>query len=167
MPNRYFLDTSALLACYLARAPGHAWIRGICDPASHNTIAIVEITGAELAASLHQLTHGGVLRRKTCDSSVAAYWLQVGSRQYRIVPVTSALVRRAADLCGMHSLRGYDAVQLAAALTFRDDARTADANSASAGGTPLGDPIFLAEDKRLSDAATAEGFAIDNPRSHP
>lgn len=166
MPNRYFLDTSALVARYLTRAPGHVWTRDQCDPAGGNPIALVEITGAELSATFNQMTRGGQLGRRTCDRVLAAFWQQMDGGEYHIVPVTSALVRRAADLCGVHSLKGYDAIQLAAALLYRDDARTLDTVTAAPGGTPLGDPIFLTEDKRLADAATAEGFTVDNPLSH-
>jgi predicted nucleic acid-binding protein len=167
MPQRYFLDTSALLARFLARAAGHNWVRGLCDPAARNTIAIVEITGAELAASLHQMVRGGNLRQRTCDRAYTAYWLQVDASEYQIVAVTSILVRRAADLCRSHSLRGYDSVQLAAGLTFRDDARLADSQSADLGNPILGDPIFLTEDRRLAEAALAQGFTIDSPVNHP
>ncbi len=58
-------------------------------------------------------------------------------------------------------------MQLAAALTFRDDTRTADANSAASGGPVLGDPILLTEDYDLAAAARAEGFTVDSPLAHP
>jgi predicted nucleic acid-binding protein len=86
---------------------------------------------------------------------------------YHVIPVTSALIRRAADLCNMRPLKGYDAVQLAAALMYRDDARAFDAQTAASSSAILGDPIFLTEDKRLAAAASAEGFIVDSPLSHP
>ncbi|HLY31854.1 MAG TPA: hypothetical protein VKQ36_12565 [Ktedonobacterales bacterium] len=37
----------------------------------------------------------------------------------------------------------------------------------ASGGQGLGDPIFLTEDFRLRNAATAEGFIVDTPIAHP
>ncbi len=167
MPAAYFLDTSALIPQYLTRAPGHAWVESICAPASQNIIAIAEITEAEFAAALNQLARGGTLRRKRCDTVLALFWVRVDTGAYTTVPVSSQLIRRAAQLCSVHSLKGYDAVQLAAALTFRDDIRVADAASLAAGGAIVGDPIFLTEDNRLAAAAGAEGFTVDSPLAHP
>jgi predicted nucleic acid-binding protein len=130
-------------------------------------MAIAEITESELAAALNQLVRGRVIRKKTPDEALVLFWDQINAGEYRIIPIILTLIRHAADLCNLHSLRGYDTVQLAAALTFREDIRLADAAGAAAGGTPLGDPIFLTEDKRLADAATAEGFAVDTPTAHP
>jgi hypothetical protein len=113
MPQRYFLDTSALVSRYLRSATGYAWMGALCDPAAGNVIGLVEITGAELAATFNQMVRGGQIRKRLCDRSLVEFWQQVDGREYHIVPVTSALVRRAADLCGVHSLKGYDAVQLA------------------------------------------------------
>lgn len=167
MPQRYFFDTSALVARYLTGAPGHSWVQALCDPAQSNLIGIVDITGAELAATYNQLVRGGTLRRIVCDRALALFWHQVDAGAYNIVPVTSVLVRQAADLCRVHSLKGYDAVQLAAALIYREDARAFDLSQTAAGAVALGDPIFLTEDKRLTTAAAAEGFTVDNPVTHP
>jgi predicted nucleic acid-binding protein len=167
MPQRYFFDTSALVGRYLVGAPGHAWVQALCDPAQPNLIGIVEITAAELAATYNQLVRGGTLRRIVCDRALTLFWRQIDAGAYNIVPVTSALVRRAADRCGVNSLKGYDAVQLAAALVHHEDARAFDASPAAAGAPALGGPIFLTEDIRLAAAATAEGFTIDNPVARP
>lgn len=164
MPRRYFVDTSALIARYLQRAPGHAWMRSVCDRSAGNVVALADVTGAELASAFQQLVRGGVLRRKRGDDAIALYWLEYASAQYHIVPITSPVVHRAADLCAVHALRGYDAVQLACALTFRDDARAADTLPSTQ--APLGDPIFITEDRRLMAAASAEGFPVDTPLAH-
>lgn len=129
-----------------------------------NVVALADVTGAELASALHQLVRGGVLRRKRGDDAIALYWLEYASAAYHIVSITSAVVHRAADLRAVHALRGYDAVQLACALTFRDDARAADALPSTYAS--LGDPIFITEDRRLTVAASAEGFSVDTPLAH-
>ncbi len=63
-------------------------------------------------------------------------------------------------------LKGYDAIQLACALTARDTVRDSDAARIARGEATLGDPVFLTEDERLSGAARAEGFAVDSPLNH-
>lgn len=166
MPAVYYLDTSALLPRLLKRAPGHAWVERICGIESQNVIAIAEITEAEIAAALNQLVRGGTLRQKLCNDALALFWSQIEGKEYTILPVTTPTVRRAADLCSVRPLKGYDAIQLASALMFRDDIRRANAASTPPNDLVLDDPIFLSEDERLSEAATAEGFTIDSPLNH-
>jgi uncharacterized protein len=60
-------------------------------------------------------------------------------------------------LTQQYGLRGYDAVQLAAALVANDDL-------VANGNTPL---MFVSADSDLLLAAHAEGLATDNPLAHP
>ncbi len=166
MAQRYFLDTSALVPRYLRLAGGHVWVEALCASTTGNVIALVEIAGVEFCAALNQTVRGGTLRKRISNRRIAAFWNDIDTGAYEIIPVTGILVRRAADLCSVHSLKGYDAVQLAAALTYREDARVFDAAEAAAGRPVLGDPIFLTEDRQLATAAAAEGFAVDNPLNH-
>jgi uncharacterized protein len=157
-PAAYFFDTSALIPRYLRRAPGYVWVNEICAPGQGNDLAIAEITEVELTSSFHQLTRGGALKAKRRDATLEVFWNQVDSGGYTIIPVTSAIVRSAADLCRRHPLKGYDAMQLACAITLREDLQTV--------RTALGTLVCLSEDKRLLQAAEAEGFTVDNPAAH-
>ncbi|MGH2517979.1 MAG: type II toxin-antitoxin system VapC family toxin [Ktedonobacterales bacterium] len=161
MSVSYFFDTSALLPRFLRGSPGHLWVEHVCSPASGNTIALAQVTLAELAASLNQLVRGGILRRRRIEIALSALWRQVDASEYSLIPVDLMMVRRAAALCDVHSLKGYDAIQLACALTVRDSVRAAPA------AMSLGEPVFLTEDNRLHDAALAEGFVVDTPLAHP
>jgi uncharacterized protein len=164
--RRYYFDTNALLARFLTRVPGSAMVRSLCEPNAHHTLLLAEITEVELCATLNQLRRGGGLRTRTCERLIAIFWQQVSAGEYAILPVTAAIVHRAAALCAVHSLRGYDAVQLSCALAGRDAARLADADAkVSAAGAVAGDPIFLTADKRLQQAALAEGFVLLDPAS--
>jgi hypothetical protein len=78
-------------------------------------------------------------------------------RQYVVIPVTDNLYDRAADLCRVHPLRAYDAIQLACALTTRDDAL-------AIGSLP---PTFVCADVALLTVAGAEGLPIENPNDRP
>ena len=61
------------------------------------------------------------------------------------------------ELAIPHSLRGYDAVQLAAALYVRDQ-------RLSLGASP---PTLVAADKELNAAAIVEGLLVENPNNYP
>jgi uncharacterized protein len=76
---------------------------------------------------------------------------------YNIVPVDRDIFARASNLCRMHPLRAYDAVQLACALQVHDDALAIDA-------TP---PTFVCADVTLAGVAVSEGLASDDPNAHP
>jgi uncharacterized protein len=73
-----------------------------------------------------------------------------------LVEITAALLQSAEMLAEKHGLRGYDAVQLAAAL---------DANAERA-GVNLPPLTLLAADEELLAASTVEGLATDNPNTH-
>jgi uncharacterized protein len=77
-----------------------------------------------------------------------------GPPRFQIVKVTDATIARAAELTGTHGLRAYDAVQLATALTAREqDERCA---------------TLASFDGALTAAAAAEGFApISAPAPEP
>ena len=166
MASAYFFDTSALLPRFLKGALGSQWVAQICAD-DQRLIAIAEITETEIASSLNQLVRGGTLRKKVVDESLKVLWSQVDKGAYFIIPVTSTIVRRAADLCSFHSLRGMDALQLACALSLRDDVRTDRTLHSALADVLFDDPIFLTEDNKLPDAAIAEGFVIDTPINHP
>lgn len=163
MAALYFLDTSALLARYLRRAPGHFWVSALCAPEQRNTVCIAVITQVEMSSAFNQLARGKVLRLKQRNEALSLFWSQIEEGQYLLIPITEQVIMRAAMPCNTHPLRGYDAVQLACALAVRDVARAA----AVASRSRLQEPRFVSEDKRLLNAAGAEGFAIENPLDHP
>jgi predicted nucleic acid-binding protein len=71
--------------------------------------------------------------------------------------VTRSIINRAVILTQTHTLRAYDAVQLATALEAH--------LTVTAGG--LNGLTFVASDNALLVAATVEGLLIDNPLNHP
>jgi uncharacterized protein len=117
----YFLDTSAAVKRQIAE-PGHIWVRALCAPDAGNIIVIAEIALVEVSATFSRMAREtprriSVARR---DRLIADFEDRV-RRQYEVVLVTRTIYTRAAILCRVHPLRAYDAVQLACALTRRDD----------------------------------------------
>ncbi len=94
----YFFDSSAIVKRYVSET-GTAWVSGIIVPAAGNRIYV---------------------------AAIARLRLDFAS-EYRIVEITPALIGRAMMLAERHALRGYDAVQVAAALeTHVQASRVAD-----------------------------------------
>jgi len=150
----YYLDSSALVKRYVAE-PGTAWIENLCDAGSGHTIYIVRISGVEMVAALFRRAHSGSLALADAQAQTAQFKADL-PYDYVIAEVTEPLVEAAMTLAERHRLRGYDAVQLAAALELR----------AALVASDLPTLTFVCADADLNAAATAEGFPIDNPNAH-
>jgi predicted nucleic acid-binding protein len=146
----YFLDTSTVLKRYVQET-GTAWVQALAAPAARHSLFVARITLAETVAAITRRERGGSLTSQDAATAVADFQLDF-ARQYRIVEVSAALVAQAATLARRHALRGYDAVQLAAALEIQ----------ASAPSLAL-----LSADAELNTAAIAEGLTVDDPNLHP
>jgi uncharacterized protein len=151
----YYLDSSALVKRYVSET-GTTWIRQLCDPQSQHTIYTVRISGAEIVAALFLRVRTGSVMT-TVAQSVARQFRNDFQHAYRIVEVSPGVVEHAMDLAESQGLRGYDSVQLAAALVLQDV-------RLSLGLSPI---TFLCADKQLNQAARAEGMIVDNPDNYP
>jgi len=146
----YFLDTSAVVKRYVQET-GTAWIRTLAASATGHFIYLARITEVELTSALAR-------RRGQPGLSVAEARTALGlfrqdlAQDYRIAEITVPLLQRAALLADTHTLRGYDAVQLAAALEVRFQ-------------VPL--LILISADADLNTAASAEGLSVEDPNTHP
>lgn len=108
----FYLDTSALVKRYVTEI-GSSWIAAVCD----NTIATARITKAEAAAAFSRKQRSGGLSQTNYEQArrdLAHDFMH----QYVLVEIDQALIDLAVDLTGRQILRGYDAVQLASALTL-------------------------------------------------
>lgn len=151
----YYLDASARVKRYAEEA-GSDWIRQITDPLAQNTILLAEITLAEVAAALAAKHRGpGGISPEQSDRALSRF-LQDCDEHFLLLPVDLAVIDRAVALTQNHSLRGYDAVQLATALVTRETLESEN----------LPAPIFVASDDGLLAAAGAEGLVIQNPLTH-
>lgn len=157
--GRYFLDSSALIKRYLSDEPGHAWVASLCAPQAGNDIVIAEATIAEVVAAFCRMVRMTPrrLRPSQRDRLIAVFRQRDLPSSYIVQVVNRSIYERAGDLCLMHPLRAYDAIQLACALTVRDDAVRAQ----------IAPAIFVSADADLLSAAAAESLAADNPGSHP
>jgi predicted nucleic acid-binding protein len=154
--SAFYLDASALVKRYLAEI-GSTWIVKLTDPSAGNSITIAEITQVEVAAALagRHRAPGGISRRER-DGAVDLLARHC-KHQYQLVATTPLILDRAIALTQQYRLRGYDAVQLATAITANEALMTAG----------VAGIVFVAADNDLLTAARAEGLAADNPQAHP
>lgn len=150
-----YLDSSGIVKRYI-RETGIAWIQNLCPPASSRSLYTAHVTGAEVVAAMMRRTRRGEIT--AAESASAISDLQNHLRtEYVPVFITEPLIQRAMGLTQLYRLRGYDAIQLSAALEL------------SAALITLGTPplIFISADNDLNAAASAEGLQVDNPNAHP
>ena len=150
----YFLDSSAVVKRYVPEA-GSVWVQGITDPVAGNLLYLTRITGAEVISAVTRRQKRGQITAIDAAAALTAFRRDFPPG-YLIIEVTPSLVTQAMNLAERHGLRGYDAVQLAAALQLRDQC--------AASGLPA--PLFIAADNELNAAAQAEGLLVDNPNNH-
>ena len=150
-----FFDSSALVKRYIAET-GSAWIQALTASASGNQLYVARITGAEMIAAITRRWRSGATSPSDAAAALAAFRADFNVA-YFSMDVSARLVAHAMDLAEAHGLRGYDAVQLAAALELRDRCRAA--------GVP--DPLLVGADGGLNAAAVAEGLSVDDPNGHP
>jgi uncharacterized protein len=146
----YFLDTSAVVKRYVLE-PGTAWVQALTDPAAGNLHCIARITRPETVAAVTRRERGGHIAPP--DAAIALRdFDQDFDQQYLIINMSDALIDHAAVLARTDALRGYDAVQLAAALEVRAQIPTT---------------TLISGDGDLNVAATAEGMPVEDPNMHP
>ena len=110
----YFLDSSTVVKRY-AQEIGTPWVQALAAPTAGHLLVVVRITLVETVAAITRKERGGYITPPDAANALADFQLDF-ARQYAIVEVSAGLVAQAASLARTHGLRGYDAVQLAAAL---------------------------------------------------
>jgi predicted nucleic acid-binding protein len=134
-----YLDASALVKRYVIERGSRETIALTVDA---ELTATSIISRAEVAAALGKAARIGLVTpdiARNARRSFASDWPDLAR-----VPATEALVERAEALAWEHGLRGYDAVQLASALTWQDS---------------VGQEIVVATfDRQLWEAAKESGL---------
>lgn len=151
----FYLDSSALAKRYLQEI-GSNWIQSLVDPETGNIILTAEITRIEVAAALsarHRSENG--ISQEERDNAVSLL-IDHCNTEYMMVPADTLILDRALGLTQKYRLRGYDAVQLAAALVVNDQFQDND----------LPGVTFVAADHDLIAAAISENLTTENPNQH-
>jgi predicted nucleic acid-binding protein len=151
----YYLDSSALVKRYVTER-GTTWVEDLCEARAGHMIYTVRVSGAEIIAALFRRARSGSLSLAAAQAEAAQFKIDLAN-DYQVVEVTESVVDIAMRLAEQHGLRGYDAVQLAAALSVHAARATA--------GLPLLN--FVSADTELNTAAAAEGLPVEDPNVHP
>ena len=134
-----YLDASALVKRYVMERGSRETIALTADA---EITATSIVSRAEVGAALAKAVRTGLLKQAVARNAQRVFaedWPDIVR-----VPVTEALVERAELLAWELGLRGYDAVQLASALTWKD---------------AVGDEVVLATfDQQLWGAAKRAGL---------
>jgi predicted nucleic acid-binding protein len=135
-----YLDASALVKLYVEESGSEAVATRL---ERAEAVVTVRVTYAEARAAFARHRREGGLTVPALRRVVRQLDGEWGT--YNVVDVSDPIVRRAGALAERHALRGYDAVQLAAALDLRD-----------AGA----DLEFACFDDRLARAASRERLPL-------
>jgi uncharacterized protein len=151
----YYFDSSALVKRYISER-GTAWVLGITDPGAGNIIFIARIAAVEVVSAITRAVRVGSVT-STDAFSAKANFRHDYLNQYRAMEITAGLIMRAMALVEQYALRGYDAVQLAAAVETQ------------AYNLSVGLPVLtlISADAALNSAATAAGLTVEDPNNHP
>jgi predicted nucleic acid-binding protein len=150
----FFFDSSALVKFYISEI-GTGWVKSLGDPLAGNRIYLARIAGVEVVSAIIRRQRAGAIAANDAASALADF-LTDFANEYVIAEVDAALVSDAMGLAERHALRGYDAIQLAAALTVNRQ-RLAVALPA---------PTLISADRALNTAAVVEGLVVDDPNYH-
>ena len=134
-----YVDTSTLIKLLIEEV-GTAEAGAIWD--QPDTLTTVRVAHVEARAALAAAERQRRITARVFRSAVAG--LEVLWSQLSVVEIDEGLMRLAGDLATAHSLRGYDAVHLAAAHL-------------------VGANVFSSADRRLCAAAGTAGFHVANP----
>ncbi len=153
--SSYYLDASALVKRYVDET-GSDWLRAIVDPAQSPLLFTSHMTIVEVISAFARRVREGSLTLGEFATLRDAFRSDCLS-EYQIMPPSVAVIDLACTLLERHSLRAYDAVHLATALSAQRFLTQRN----------LPGLTFVCADDRLNNAATAEGLAVDNPNNHP
>lgn len=151
----YFFDSSALVKRF-AQEQGSAFVRSLLRPSAKNRLYAARISEVEVCAALTRRK-----RANTINAGHAARGLRRLRhdlpRRFTQVAIGEGIIVEASRLAETFALRGYDAVQLAAAMAANNE-------RVSNGLSPL---ILVSADVELNNAARAEGFYVEDANKHP
>jgi predicted nucleic acid-binding protein len=150
----YFLDSSVLVKRYVTEI-GTTWVQQLADPHLHNQLIIARIAWVEVLSAFARRQREGSFSSTDTAKAIQTFRYDL-DMQYQVVELNQALAEAAGRLVTRHSIRAYDAVQLASALHLQ-------AALAQTTPTPL---TLLSADDRLIPIAQAEGLLTDNPNHH-
>jgi len=151
----YFVDSSALVKRYVSET-GSMWVSDLFAPKLDNEVLIAAITGVEIVAAIARRARGGSIGMTDATAACNQFRSDLLS-DYQVIDITENIITSAMTLAESRGLRGYDAVQLAAACAVNTVCVV----------NGLSTVIFVSADNELNVAAASQGLMIENPNNYP
>ncbi len=151
----FFLDSSAIVKRYVNET-GTVFVDGLAKVKDGNTVFIAQITEVEVASAFARRKKGKTLSEVDAAVSLESFKIDLADI-YFTVDLTADLITSATDLATKYALRGFDAIQLATALSA----------SYNVVGTGRDSLVFVSADSDLNAAAASEGLRVENPNYYP
>ena len=123
----------------------------LARPEAKHRFAVLAISQVEFRSALRRRQRAGDIEENIATGLIQRFSQHLEATFLR-QSLGEAVLDIACRLIDRHPLRAYDAVQLAGCLILRATHATEQ-------------PVFVAADSQLLDAAEAEGVAILNPES--
>jgi len=146
----FFLDSNIVIKYYYTE-PGSTWVRQLVNDQS-NTCLISEITVPEVAAALSQLHHYKHFGRRFLNETFQQFEEAIIEGKFLNQILTTETLTQAARLALSHVIKGYDAVQVSAALIVQQKVSQK--------------PIVISGDKQVLHLAKAVGLSVETPFDH-
>lgn len=143
----FYFDTSALIKLYIEEE-GSDQVINLVEGLEDSKVVILDVTLLESRSAVRRREREGDISGADANR-ILRQIEEDGASLYLIQPMSPAVVEEAARLLDAHSLRTYDALQLAGCLTARP--------SVPASLT------FVCADVRPCDAAKLEGLSTLSP----
>jgi len=150
----YYFDSSALVKRYISET-GSVWVCSLFDPNLRHETFIAAITPVEIVAAIARRERGKTISQVDAIAASTQFRADLQT-SYQVVELTDLLLTQAMSLAETYALRGYDAVQLAAALAV----------NALCTQNELPSLVFVSADGELNNVAASMGLAIENPNNH-
>ena len=150
----YYLDSSALVKRYFEET-GTRWVSSLTNPVAGHDIFMIRITGPEVVAAFFRKVKSGDVDQNEAVRAADRFKVEFRAR-YHVLELNEAIADSAMTLAQLHFLRGYDSVQLAAALILQSLRL----------GRNLNPVFFVSADDNLNKAAASEGLTVDNPNDY-
>ncbi|CAN5558785.1 hypothetical protein BH10CHL1_BH10CHL1_43190 [soil metagenome] len=146
----FYLDSSAIVKFYITE-PGSTWSRRIIESKT-NVCTVCDICLPEVTAALAQMYRSKRFSRTVMMDTYQRFLTDLRQSLFVSHPVDKPTLSLAAELALRRTLKGYDAVQVAAAVLVNNKIK--------------GEFVFITGDKKMLNAAQAEGLSTDNPFDH-
>ncbi len=147
----YYVDTSALVKRYVPET-GSEWVVQWSSQSADNVLIICALTTVEMVSHFARREREGAIL--TPDRvQMQNHFLRHVDDEYLVVDLEPPVLEIVRQLLVKYPLRALDSLQLAGAV---EAVRLTNST-----------PIFIRAEKRLLNAATAEGFSVINPNQYP